>query len=140
MIKEKEAIPSSMGGGGLFSTTHDLSVFGRMLLSGGSFAGKRIVGRKPLEAATRPQVRDIPSTNWRPNMFADEYKLNWGFGFEINKHPFLSEGTFDHEGAEGALLFMDPKERFVFAGFFPSPDWHGESWISPLAIAWSGIE
>jgi CubicO group peptidase (beta-lactamase class C family) len=138
--KGEEPIPSRMASGGLISTAYDLAIFGRMLIAGGAFNGKRIVGRSAVEAATRTQVKDFPSSNWRPHMFDDVHRITWGFGFEVNKFPFLNEGTFDHDGAEGCLLFMDPKEKFVFSGFFPSPDWHGESWVSPLAIAWSGIE
>ncbi|HEQ72300.1 MAG TPA: class A beta-lactamase-related serine hydrolase [Spirochaetia bacterium] len=138
--KEKEPIPARLASGGMVATAYDLALFGQMLISGGTWNGRRVVGRKMVEAATRAQVRNMPSTNWRPHMFDDLYTLNWGFGFEIDKFPFLSPGTYDHDGAEGCLLFMDPKERFVFAGFFPAPDWHGESWVSPLAVAWSGIE
>jgi CubicO group peptidase (beta-lactamase class C family) len=138
--KSSEPIPARLAAGGIISTAYDLALFGRMLVAGGEFAGKRIVGRNSVEAATRAQVKEFPTSNWRPHMFDDVYKISWGFGFEVNKFPFLSPGTYDHDGAEGCLLFMDPVEKFVFAGFFPAPDWHGESWVSPLAIAWSGIE
>ena len=73
-------------------------------------------------------------------MFDDTYRISWGFGFEVAKFSFTSPEMFGHDGSEGTLLFMDPKEKFVFAGFFPSAGWSGESWISPVAIAWSGIE
>lgn len=138
--REENSIPSLLGSGSIFSTAHDLYKFGQMIVNGGTFNGQKILGRKTVEAAIRPQAKEYPTTNWRPHMFDDVYKISWGFGFEVNKFPFLSEGTVDHDGAEGALLFMDPKERFVFSGFFPAPRWHGESWVSPLAIAWSGIE
>lgn len=131
--------PPMMGGGGLFSSLEDLWKFGQTMLDGGTSNGKRILGRKTVEAATKPQVKDILGHNWVPRMFDDSFTWTCGLGWELNKHPFLTDGTFDHEGAEGAGLYIDPTERFVFVGFYPSIDWHGESWISPLAIAWSGI-
>jgi CubicO group peptidase (beta-lactamase class C family) len=136
----RKIISSSMlGGGGLFSTLEDLWKLGQMMLDGGTYNGKRILGRKTVEAATKPQIKDITGHNWLPRMFDDSFTWTCGLGWELNKHSFLTDGTFDHEGAEGAGLFIDPQERFLFAGFYPSIDWRGDSWISPLAIAWSGI-
>jgi len=126
--REDNGLQSLWGVGRFFSTAHDLYKFGQMIVNGGTFNGQKILGRKSVEAAIKPQVKEFPTSNWRPNMFDDVYKIRWGFGFEVDKFPFLSEGTADRDGAEGALLFMDPKER------------HGESWVSPLAIAWPGIE
>jgi CubicO group peptidase (beta-lactamase class C family) len=137
--KEVTILPR-LGGGAIISTIADLWKFGQMILNGGTFNGRRVLGRKTVEAATKIQVKEIPAYNWRPHLFDNRYTVTYGLGIEINKHSFLTNGTVDHEGAEGALLFLDPKENFLFAGFFPAVDWHGESWVSPLAIAWSGIE
>ncbi|MBN1430097.1 MAG: beta-lactamase family protein [Anaerolineae bacterium] len=137
--KKDMITPSMWGGGGLFSTLEDLWKLGQMMLDGGTFNGQRIIGRKTAEAALKPQIKDFPAHNWMPQMFDNSIKWTCGLGWELNKHPFLTDGTFDHEGAEGAGLYIDPTERFVFVGFYPSIDWHGESWVSPLAIAWSGI-
>jgi len=137
--REKMPSPSLFAGGGLLSTLPDLWRFGQMMLNGGTFGGKRILGRKTVEAAVKPQIKDIKAYNWRPHIFDDSYCLTCGLGWEINKHGFLSDGTFGHEGAEGAGMFIDPAENFIFTGFYPDPEWHGEAWVSPLAIAWSGI-
>ena len=77
---------------------------------------------------------------WQKDMFAGENRATYGLGLEVDKHPFTSPGTFDHEGMGGTLLFMDPQEDFLFAGIFTSPGWQAESWIRPLAVAWGGIE
>jgi CubicO group peptidase (beta-lactamase class C family) len=137
--REKMPSPSLFAGGGLLSTLPDLWRFGQMMLNGGTFGGKRILGRKTVEAAVKPHIKDIKAYNWRPHIFDDSYCLTCGLGWEINKHGFLSDGTFGHEGAEGAGMFIDPAENFIFTGFYPDPEWHGEAWVSPLAIAWSGI-
>ncbi len=137
--RDKIPSPSLLGGGDILSTLSDLWKFGQMMLNGGTFNGNRILGRKTIEAATKPQEKEIKAYNWQPHIFDDSFKWTCGLGWELNKHKFLSDGTYDHEGAEGAGLFIDPKENFIFAGFYPDPDWHGEAWVSPLAIAWSGI-
>jgi CubicO group peptidase (beta-lactamase class C family) len=142
LMFKREQMPSLslFGGGGIISSLSDLWKFGQMMLNGGIFKGKRILGRKTVEAAVKPQVKDIKAYNWQPRMFDDSFNWTGGLCWEINKHTFLSDGTYDHEGAEGAGLFIDPKENFIFVGFYPDPEWHGEAWVSPLAIAWSGIE
>ncbi len=138
-IREKMASTSLFGGGGIFSTLFDVYKFGQMILNGGTYNNSRLLGRKTVEAAVKPQVKDIQAYNWRPHIFDDSYTWTTGLAWEINKHSFLSDGTYDHEGAEGSGLYIDPKENFIFAGFYPDKDWHGESWVNPLAIAWSGI-
>ena len=101
--------------------------------------GTRILGRTMAQAAVRPQIKGLPMHNWKPDLFDEGYRWTCGLGWELDKHAFLPNGTFDHEGAEGAGLFADPGEGFVFCGFYPSEGWLAESWVSPLAIAWSGI-
>ena len=129
-----------MAAGGMYSSTPDMFRFGQMLLNGGSLDGVRILGRKTVESGTKKHIKSFKSYNWHGHLFDDSHDVDYGLGLEINKHKFLTDGTFDHEGAGGVLLFVDPKEEFVFAGIFSSQDWHGESWVSPLCIAWGGIE
>jgi CubicO group peptidase (beta-lactamase class C family) len=130
---------SIVGGGGLASTVADVWKLAQMMLNGGTFNGSRILGRTMVEAAIKPQIKDFPAHNWRSFMFDDGYKWTCGLGWELKKHAFLPDATFDHEGSGGAGLFVDPGEDFVFCGFYPGEKWYGESWVSPLAIAWSGI-
>ncbi|MBN1697263.1 MAG: beta-lactamase family protein [Spirochaetales bacterium] len=132
--------PSFFGGGGIWSTLPDLWKFGQMMLNGGSFRGNRLLGRKTVETAVRAQVRDITAYSWRNHIYDESYRWTCGLGWEVNKHNFLPEGTYDHEGSEGVGIFIDPSEQFIFAGFYPAPDYHCESWVNPLAVAWSGIE
>ncbi len=132
--------PSFLGAGGMYSTVPDMHRFGQMLLNGGELDGARIVGRKTVEAGTKAHIRDLISYNWHGHIFSDSHLVRYGLGLEVDKHRFLTDGTYDHEGAGGVLLYMDPQEEFVFAGIYSSEDWHGESWVSPLAVAWGGIE
>jgi CubicO group peptidase (beta-lactamase class C family) len=138
--RDESIIPSLLGSGGILSTLYDLWKFSRMMLNNGSFNGARFLGRKTIEAATKAQIKNITGYIWQPHIFTDSFLFSCGLGWEVNKHCFLTEGTYDHEGAEGAGIFIDPKEDFVFIGFYPDVDYHAEAWTSPLAIAWSGIE
>jgi CubicO group peptidase (beta-lactamase class C family) len=124
----------------MFSTLTDTWKLGQMMLDGGTFNGNRILGRKTVEAAVKPQIVDYPGHNWRVRRFDETFSWTCGLGWELNKHSFLPDGTFDHEGAEGVGLYIDPKNRFVFSGFYPGECYCGDSWVSPLAIAWSGLE
>ena len=97
------------------------------MLNGGTFNGKRILGRKTVEAAVKLQVKDIKAYSWRMHIFDEEYTWTCGLGWEINKLNFLSDGTYDHEGLEGAGIFIDPSEDFIFVGFYPDVEWHPEA-------------
>jgi CubicO group peptidase (beta-lactamase class C family) len=138
--KEDIFSPSFNAGGGLYSTLPDLWKFSQMMLDGGKFNGKRILGKTSCKAAVRPQIVDINAYNWQAHIFDGCYKKTYGIGWELRRHAFLGERVYDHEGAEGAGLYIDPDEDFIFAGFYPDTEFHLESWVSPLAIAWSGLD
>jgi CubicO group peptidase (beta-lactamase class C family) len=138
--KRKDMPSTSMKGpGGMVSTVADAWKLGQMMLDGGTVNGRRILGRKTVEAAVKPQIVNYPGHNWRARRFDETYSCTYGLGWELNKHSFLPDGTFDHEGAGGIGLFVDPVNRFVFSGFYPSPEYLGDSWVSSLAVAWSGL-
>jgi len=137
--KDKMFTTSFKGPGGMFSTLKDMWRLGQMMMNGGTFNGNRILGKNTVEAAVKPQIINYPGHNWRIRMFDETFYNTYGLGWELNKHAFLPDGTYDHEGAEGVGLYMDPKNNFIFAGLYPGEGYCAESWVSPLAIAWSGI-
>jgi CubicO group peptidase (beta-lactamase class C family) len=139
-VRDKIPSLSLLGAGGLVSNVSDMYRFGQMLLNGGELDGARILGRKTVESGTKPHIKDFVSYNWHGRLFDGSHTVTYGLGLEIDKHKFLSNGTYDHEGAGGVLLYIDPREEFLFSGLFSSADYHGESWVAPLAVAWSGIE
>ncbi|MBN2509035.1 MAG: beta-lactamase family protein [Spirochaetales bacterium] len=137
--ENEEPSKSLLGAGGMYSSVQDMFRFGQMLLNGGILDGVRILGRKTVESGTKTHIKDMKSYNWHGHLFDDSHLVTYGLGLEIDKHKFLTNGTYDHEGAGGVLLFMDPVENFLFAGLYSSEEWHGESWVAPLAVAWGGI-
>lgn len=95
------------GGGGLFSTAHDYARFAQMLLNGGEWNGKRVLGRKTVEMMTSTQIIPIPGP-WSPPGF--------GLGVQVlpsdaSKLPSLgSPGTFGWDGYANTHVLMDPHE------------------------------
>jgi CubicO group peptidase (beta-lactamase class C family) len=98
------------GGGGLLGTTEDYLRFSLALANGGTFQGKRIIGRKTLEFMTADHVGNRPG---RPEGFG------FGLGFEV--HTKLggdsalmgSVGEYGWSGAAGTTFWVDPKEELV---------------------------
>lgn len=96
--------------GGMFSTVHDLLIFCRMMLRGGTYGGERIFSPATIVAATTNQLdffHDLPD--------ADRRTRGWGFGWRLNwaAHSscfcdLLSDRAFGHWGATGTLFWIDP--------------------------------
>jgi len=84
------------GNAGLFSTAPDLSLYCRMLLTGGSWKGKQILSPADVQMLTTTQSHGRAC------------------GFDINssyswiKGPYASPGAFCHSGYTGTSLVCDP--------------------------------
>ncbi len=86
------------GGTGLYISCNALEKFGRMLLAGGVYEGKRIVSREYLELATSKHSVDV-------NNGAPDWTAGYGFQFWMN-----ARGGFRGDGAYGQLLMVFPEE------------------------------
>lgn len=133
-------IPST--GGGLHSTCRDISKFGNMILNFGTYNGKRVIGRKAIEAMrrihTKPDVQDFcwgAKGNYR----------SYGLGPDIfsgdNESMLITPGTISHEGFGTCCLMIDFEEKFVamWACQFHEPDWYIHALRNVASIIWSGI-
>lgn len=92
------------GGAGLSMSTFDYAIFLQMLLNGGVYNGKQILGRRTIELMTSPQI----------SMGVDDF----GLGFSINSKQsaqveMSSEGTYAWGGYYGTKYWVDPKEKLV---------------------------
>lgn len=96
------------GHAGLFSTAHDLALFCRMILNGGTLDdGQCVFSQKTVEQMTIPY-------------FFQDGKIKRGLGWDIES-PFssprgevFSELSFGHTGYSGCSIWVDPKtEVFV---------------------------
>ncbi|MBV8406277.1 MAG: beta-lactamase family protein [Alphaproteobacteria bacterium] len=95
------------GGGGLLSTADDYLHFAQALSNGGTWQGKRIIGRKTLEYMTADHVGARPG---RPDGFG------FGLGFEVRTKEGEaglpgSVGEYGWSGAAGTHFWIDPKEQ-----------------------------
>ena len=110
--------------GGLFSTATDVSLFCRMLLQGGTFAGKRYLSEAAVRQMTTTQDGDLQSHG--------QGEGGYGFGLSTthkshgpNDPPVV--GQCGHGGAYSTDMSIDPEHGIVtvfmvqHAGY-PGPD------------------
>jgi len=95
------------GGAGLSSTIYDYAVFLQMLLNGGKYDGKQLLGRNTVRMMTMNQIGEL---DWGGNKF--------GLGFEVetakgSAQVPAQEGTFSWGGAFSTSYWVDPKEKMV---------------------------
>ena len=95
------------GGAGLSSTAFDYAIFLQMILNGGSYNGKQILGRRTAELMISPQLDD--------KMFGDD---NFGLGFSITSGKsanlkMRNKGSFSWGGYYGTTYWADPLEKLI---------------------------
>jgi CubicO group peptidase (beta-lactamase class C family) len=109
------------GGGGLSSTAMDYAIFMQMLLNGGIYNGKRILGRSTVTMMTVSQYDKI---SW------PDAKMGLGFSIATEKSLAsspLSPGSFSWGGMFSSSYWIDPKEKIVAQLFLNQfPQSHGE--------------
>lgn len=99
------------GGAGLSSTTADYSKFLQMLLNGGSYNGKRILGAHTVELMMTNQLLPdvIP-----PGASFFRFGLGTGLVTEENKYAHITgTGTFYWSGAFNTHYWADPQEKII---------------------------
>jgi serine-type D-Ala-D-Ala carboxypeptidase len=104
------------GAAGATSTAWDIAVFGQMFLNRGRYGDVRILSRPTVDAMTRDQVPGIEAS------YAAEHfgQAGWGYGWNIrlgkketNRSGLTSPRTFEHGGAGGVDLLVDPEYELV---------------------------
>lgn len=97
------------GGAGLVSTIEDYAKFCQMILNGGSFNNKQILGRKTVELISRNHIN---------NLHVWERADQFGLGYQI----FTENGHYGDNASVGALMWggmycseytIDPKEEVI---------------------------
>ncbi|GAB5562905.1 MAG: serine hydrolase domain-containing protein [Synoicihabitans sp.] len=133
----QRAYPS--GGGGLYSTPPDYFRFMQMLLNGGSYQGRSILGKKTVDSITRNQtgfLGDKPKSNNRSEA--------WGFGVSVKidtayEKDMSSVGTFGWGGSTTTWCRADPQERYI-ALIFSQHRPMASVFVPPFAnTAWQAI-
>lgn len=96
------------GGAGLSSTIYDYGIFLQMLLNGGIYNGKRILGSNTVRMMLTNQIGTTP--------FRGEDRF--GLGFQLvtegsSGRTAANAGTFSWGGAFTTSYWVDPKEKMV---------------------------
>jgi CubicO group peptidase (beta-lactamase class C family) len=116
-------------GGGLWSSVPDLLRFGRAFLGGGSLEGKRILATPFVEMMTREQTAGMLEAGLPPR--EPRYGLGWGKS-GLSGDRIGSPRQFDHGGATGTRLWVDPAHELVVA--FLMNRWGEDDHFSLAAI------
>ena len=105
-----------MASGGVYSTATEMAIFGQMFLNRGSYGEVRILSPAAVAEMTRNQIPGV-SAQHRGEFFPE---ASWGFGWGIhgNKRArqdgsLHSPQAFDHYGAGGVFLWVDPVYEIV---------------------------
>ena len=104
-------------GGGLFSTAADVAAFGRMVLAGGTFEGKRLLSESAVRQMTSTQTGNLLDKDKGEH----GYGLGWSTTCKVDgataaagapAKPALL-GPCGHGGAVGTNLWIDPQQQLV---------------------------
>jgi CubicO group peptidase (beta-lactamase class C family) len=118
------------GHAGIFSTAKDLAVIGQMLLDGGVYRGKRILGEATVRRMLTNANPGLPATDPdRPHRTSTH-----GLGVELDQTWFMgrlsSPTTFGHTGFTGTSILVDQSRKLVLVLLTnrAHPNW---SWANP---------
>ncbi|WP_341841427.1 serine hydrolase domain-containing protein [Chitinophaga caseinilytica] len=100
------------GGAGLSSTTADYAKFLQLLLDGGVYKGKRIIGNAAIRLMTTPQIPQGATAKW------DWPDFSFGLGFSLvtpqnQAAGPVPEGSFFWGGAFNTHYWADPANDIV---------------------------
>ncbi|MGI8732184.1 MAG: serine hydrolase domain-containing protein [Pyrinomonadaceae bacterium] len=96
---------------GMYSTAADLAALCQMMLDGGTFKGRRILSEMSVSLMTENHTLNIKSAVTHAPAYQG---LGWGLaGDPMNDFPLTSPGSFSHNGAFGAIIWIDPNKRLV---------------------------
>ncbi|MEI8646954.1 serine hydrolase [Paraglaciecola sp. Hal342] len=101
------------GGGGLVSTIEDYYIFTQMLLNGGEYQGKRILGRKTVEYM---RTNHLPTSliPFEPTSTGEGYGLAMSVTVdEQGANTMGSAGDYGWAGAASTYFRIDPKEQMI---------------------------
>lgn len=116
------ALGGVAGHAGLFSTAHDLAVFGQMLANGGRYGRTRLLSEKSVRAVL---------TDYSAPLGASPRGLGWQVDQRFYMDALTTSVTAGHTGYAGTSLVVDPVGRTVFVllsnRVHPTREWGTDS-------------
>jgi CubicO group peptidase (beta-lactamase class C family) len=113
-----EAMNRPSAAGGLYSTVLDMAKFGQMFLNKGIYGGNRVLSPASVTEMTRNQIPHISSTYGEEYFAEASYGYNWSVnGYKKDNGDLLSPSSFNHGGAGGVTLTVDPIYEMVMVLF-----------------------
>jgi CubicO group peptidase (beta-lactamase class C family) len=113
-----EALNRPSAAGGLYSTVLDMAKFGQMFLNKGIYGENRVLSPASVTEMTRNQIPRISSTYGEEYFAEASYGYNWSVnGNKKDNGDLLSPSSFNHGGAGGVTLTVDPVYEMVLVLF-----------------------
>lgn len=130
---------------GLICTLRELVQFGEMILNGGTYNGKRVIGKTALEYVWTDMIQgklldycwDHPGN---PVSYGAGVPM---FKRSMDQQQLVTEGTLYHEGHGACMLLIDREEQMVAAyrtKFVHEEEWFWEAVKGTTSVIWSGVE
>ncbi len=126
------ALGGVAGHAGVFSSAHDLAVFGQMMLNGGTYDGVRVLSQKAV---------DLLLTNWDKKFPGDATGLGWSIDRDYLMGALSGPHTAGHEGFTGTMLAIN-KNNDVVAILLTNrvhPTRHAPSIVTAIRQVFTGI-
>lgn len=98
------ALGGVAGHAGLFSSAHDLAVFGQMMLNDGTYDGQRILSQRAVK---------LLLTNWDKEFPEDSTGLGWSIDRGYFMGALSGPDTLGHEGFTGTTIVLNKKQDIV---------------------------
>lgn len=120
----EDILVNTAASGGLKSTMHDLAQFGQMYLQEGTLGSARILSPASIRLMTTDQNKGLPISFWFGRWMSCAWGLGWNLRCGKNDDLGLlrSQSTYDHGGAGGARLFIDPENGLVVSLYMADKD------------------
>lgn len=126
------ALDGVAGHAGVFSTAHDLAVFGQMMLNGGTYDGVRVLSERAVKLLV---------TNWDTKFPDDATGLGWSIDRGYLMGALSDPKTAGHEGFTGTMIAINPDNDIVAILLTNRvhPTRHGASIVTAIRQVFTGI-
>lgn len=116
-FNSESALSNTNGASGLKSTMRDLARFGQMYLQNGTLDGVRILSPATVRLLTTDHNSELPPSFWGSRKLACSWGLGWNvcYGKKDDLGLLRSYKAFDHAGAGGGRILIDPEKELVVA-------------------------